>query len=69
MTTPAELIGTGKLWSSQSPDRSIGYPKPFPTGLAMGMHLSVERLIRIAEHRLLYFVDNLSRKWKRITAW
>jgi protein phosphatase len=67
--TPAEFIGTGALWTSAGPDAQVQYPKPFPSGMAMGQHLSVERLIRVAEDRLIYLVNNLSRKWKRRMCW
>lgn len=67
--TPAEFIGTGALWSTASPDAPVQYPQPFPSGVAMGQHLSVERLVRIAEDRLIYLVNNLSRKWKRRMCW
>ncbi|MBW1878229.1 MAG: protein phosphatase 2C domain-containing protein [Deltaproteobacteria bacterium] len=67
--TPAEFIGTGALWSTARPDAQVHYPRPFPSGMAMGQHLSVERLIRVAENRLIYLVNNLSRKWKRRKCW
>ena len=67
---PAEFIGAGPFWSGEvEPDGPIAWPKAFPRGAAMGQHLSVERLVRVTEDRLVYLVNNLSRKWSRRMCW
>ncbi len=68
--TPADFIGAGPFWSGEAaPDAPTAVPGLFPRGAAMGQHLSVERLVRIAEQRLFYLVNNLSRKWSRRMCW
>ncbi len=70
MTTSAEFIGVGRLWDGHAEGGlPAGHPPPFPAGMPMGQHLSVERLIRITEDRMIYLVNNLSRKWHRKKCW
>ena len=68
--TPAEFIGAGPFAiGDTAPDQRMAHPIPFARGESMGQHLAVERLIRIVENRLVYLVNNLSRKWSRRMCW
>lgn len=70
MITPAEFIGVGRLWEGgEELGGPPGHPPTFAAGSPMGQHLTVERLIRITEDRMIYMVNNLSRKWHRKKCW
>lgn len=70
MSTPAEFIGAGWLAKEHAePDGPMQHPEPFDPGTHMGQHLSVERLVRVGEGRMVYLVNNLSRKWSRRKCW
>ena len=46
-----------------------GRPKVFTPGTAIGMHLRVERLVRIAGDRVTYLVNNRNPRWHTFKCW
>lgn len=63
-------IGVGPLWQgTPHPSGKAEYPDAYPVGTAIGEHLRVESLLRVAEYRLFHLVNNLGPKWSRRKCW
>lgn len=69
MKTRAEMVGAGALALGDLPGARLDHPAPHGRGEPMGQHLAVDRLVRVMEERLVYLVDNKSRKWPRRKCW
>ena len=64
----SEQIGVGALLSEDF-QRSSDLPDYLPSGLAVGQHLRIERLIRVQEQRMSYLVNNIGPKWRMRKCW
>jgi len=52
-----------------SPDAATTRPRVFAPGTPIGMHLRVERLVRIAGDRIYYLVNNRTPRWYTRKCW
>lgn len=54
----------------QAKEEEVGpRPDPFPRGTPIGLHLRVERLIRVHRHRTYYLVNNKAPRWYTSKCW
>ena len=70
LPTNAEVIGAGRLWRGvPDPDLDLQTPEPLRSGEAVGQHLIVLRMLRVAEKRHIYLVDTQGSKWAKRYCW